>query len=177
MDDTKLRVLTEMIHDRGYDSVEKNNVDNEMEIYHVYKDGVLVIVIFVIEPKLCTNDIKTCVEYLDNIKVKNTIILCCNGTTPKSKSIVEGLVNTGDYYIEVFDISWFSYNRTKHRLVPKHTRLSDCDAKTIMNKYGKIPDILISDPIARYYGYKIRDVIKVTRNDGGICYRMVSNNT
>ena len=66
------------------------------------------------------------------------------------------------------------YNITKHHLVPKHTKLSPEERSSFVSTYGdNIPIIKQTDPISRYWGFKIGDIVKIDRNCGTISYRIV----
>ena len=65
------------------------------------------------------------------------------------------------------------YNITKHRLVPKHTKLKPEEVNKLMNIYSisskyQIPIILKHDPIARYYNFKSGDVLRIDTSLGSI---------
>jgi DNA-directed RNA polymerase subunit H (RpoH/RPB5) len=71
--------------------------------------------------------------------------------------------------IEVFDINNLLFNITKHELVPKHEVIKDetvisqlVEMYNIKTKY-QLPIILKSDPVAKYYGLKSGNLVKVTR--------------
>ncbi len=54
-----------------------------------------------------------------------------------------------------------------HHLVPKHTKLSDSEAKKILAKHGitvkELPKILSTDPVVEELGAKPGDIIKIAR--------------
>jgi len=55
-----------------------------------------------------------------------------------------------------------------HELIPEHTKLSEKEKETIMNKYNlnfkDLPKILINDPAIKHLDIKEKDVIKIVRN-------------
>ena len=61
------------------------------------------------------------------------------------------------------------YNPTHHILVPIHIKLSEEEKQAKMRELmvdsNKIPLMLPSDPIARYYGWSSGDMIKIIRTD------------
>ena len=72
---------------------------------------------------------------------------------------------------QCFAMDEFVCNPTKHRLVPKHTRLmihSAEDKQRFMNKHNiqslqQLPLIFTTDPIAKWYGMQDGDICTVTR--------------
>ncbi len=72
--------------------------------------------------------------------------------------------------IQIMHCKELQINKTKHKLVPKHYKISDEDANELLKKYSlisksQLPLILKDkDPICRYYNYKSGDIIKITNN-------------
>lgn len=168
--DKHRKIIVEMLQDRGYTS--SSITEDEGQI-HACNDSGENIIVFFVKGKLNIEFIREHVELLKENDIKNGIIVCTDDVTPRGKAIIETVNNIGEIKLEVFNLKEFICNKTKHRLVPKHIRLDLQTAKHIINKYKKIPEILLTDPISRYYGYIKGDIIKIIRKDGGICYRIV----
>ncbi len=68
--------------------------------------------------------------------------------------------------IQVFTQMELVYNVTKHVDVPPHQLLSRADTDALLREYkcslGDLPNLLVSDPIAKYYGLKRGNVCKIT---------------
>lgn len=77
------------------------------------------------------------------------------------------LRSTSERRIECFRRLSLMFNVTKHEWVPPHVRLTPKEKKNILGgrnlKDENLPIILRSDPVARWYGYKRGDLIKITR--------------
>ena len=69
--------------------------------------------------------------------------------------------------IEVFMESELIVNVTHHELVPKHIPLASEEKKNLLDRYrvkeNQLPRILTSDPVARYFGMKKGQVVKIIR--------------
>ena len=61
---------------------------------------------------------------------------------------------------------------TKHYLVPKHEKVPDSE-KFDKKIIDKLPILLKTDPISRFYGFKKGDLIKISRKNNYIFYRRV----
>ena len=79
---------------------------------------------------------------------------------------------------EIFEVSFFIIDPTIHYLTPKHIKLTKEEKIKVLKELGikdeekELPLILSSDPIIRWLGFKIGDVIKIIR-DSGPYYRYV----
>jgi DNA-directed RNA polymerases I, II, and III subunit RPABC1 len=109
------------------------------------------------------NKINKLIEQYEDENLKIIILL-------KEKGIGSILkeVNKDEYKnIEIFLNKNMIFNITHHQLVPKHIVLNDDEIKELLEKYSttinKLPKLLRSDPIAKYYGMKINQVCKIIR--------------
>lgn len=68
-------------------------------------------------------------------------------------------------------------NIFNHVLVPKHEVLSDKEKKELLEKYNikpiQLPKILVKDPCVKALKAKVGDVIKITRDNKSVYYRIV----
>ena len=85
------------------------------------------------------------------------------------------------YIVEHFLDSELLNNITEHELVPEHIVLTPEEKMEVLSKHklkeSQLPRILTSDPVARYFGMKKGQVVKIIRPSemAGryICYRVV----
>ena len=164
------QIVKEMLQDRGFTIT---NILPEENQIHTYNENGDCLIVFFVEGKLNIEIIREFVDLLKENEIANGIIICTDDITPRGKITIDMINNIGEIKLEVFNVLDFVCNKTKHRLVPKHEKLSRDQAEGIVHKYSKIPEMLITDPISRYYGYSKGDVIKITRSDGGVSYRLV----
>ena len=106
--------------------------------------------------------------------VHHCLIVYKDNVTPVAKKIIEEIK---ELKIELFHQDELQYNITKHYLVPKHELIykkGTAEYSNFKDKYtDKFPIILKSDPISRFYAYEKGDIIKVTRKNGYVMYRIV----
>ena len=104
-------------------------------------------------------------------KKKNAkcIVVYREDVTASAKKSVESL----DVQIELFSLKELQLNITKHRLVPLHTAATPEEVEELKNT--KIPLLLASDPIVRFYRFEKGQFIRITRKNGIVVYRQVKN--
>lgn len=108
---------------------------------------------------------------MNDMEIEHSIIVYKNSVTSAVKNIKQ---NFQGMRIELFSQEELQYNITTHRYQPKFELLSSKDSERFRKIYDtKFPIMLKSDPIARFYGYQKGDVVKITRKNGYVMYRMV----
>ena len=84
---------------------------------------------------------------------------------------------------QIFLLRELQFNVTRHAMVPQHTPLNADEVAAMMSAYNirskaQLPVLLVTDPVARYFGLRQGDVVKITRRTptAGIeyFYRVVS---
>ena len=155
----------EMLQQRGY-SV---SVDGDIIIGE--KSSTDRIIIFYNPGSIAISHVKEYINVMDKASFSHAIAIHKEGITPQASKTTEMLP---DKEIEIFPEERLLYNITKHRLVPVHRRLSAFEAATFKRKYGvKIPVLLQTDAISRFYNFKSGDIIEITRIDGIVVFRIV----
>lgn len=110
------------------------------------------------------------VKYYVSLVTKNeykAFILVVNGsiTVQSRKDMDENIRHV--YNAEYFYLNRLQINITRHKYVPKHTKLSEEEKNKIVKAYNtpieNFPYIQESDPVARYYNFREGDLIKVER--------------
>jgi DNA-directed RNA polymerase subunit H (RpoH/RPB5) len=80
-------------------------------------------------------------------------------------------------YCKVFFVDELVANPVGNKMVPKHELCTHKMVEGLLRRYSitldMLPKIALRDPIVRWYGWKVGDVIKITRPSGELYYRMV----
>lgn len=131
-------------------------------------DGKEIWVLFVQSDKLNKNIVANYFTEMRDMNIEHAIIIYKDTITPVTKKIV----SVGSFKIELFSQDELQYNITKHRLFPKFRKLLADEAIEFKRKFGtKIPLMLTTDPVSKFFNYSVGDVIEV--DDGNIYYMLV----
>ena len=104
--------------------------------------------------------------YLDNeAKTTNGIIIT---EKPLSPNVKKSILNLPAYNIQVFLDRELVYNPTKHFMVPEHYILSEIEVNNLLNnnqglKLEQLPVILPNDPVVKFLGGKLEQVVRIKR--------------
>lgn len=123
-------------------------------------------VFFPEDDKVGVKPIKTYCKRMKDENVKNAIIVVKVNLTPFARAAVKEMSIRG-YRVEYFRDSELLVDITQHKLVPEHIVLSNQQKTELLERYklksSQLPRIQISDPIARYFGLKQHQVVKIIR--------------
>ena len=157
----------EMLQQRGYSIID----EEDTHITALKPDGQQMAVFFHDVPKFGTKGVKEIISLMNEMEVLHALVVYKDDVTPFTKST---LTRSEERRFELFAIEDLQYNITKHRLQPTFERLEEKEAAEFKQKYGmKFGTLRLDRPIARFYDYKRGDVIRITRPDGYINYRIV----
>lgn len=158
-------------------------IDN-MSLVFKNKNKKMLVYFHPLDSKLCQDDIIYVHTTMKKKTCKHLIIVANNKATPKVSTVLGILGNN----TQLFSEDELLYNVTKHQLVPKHRRVNKEEREIILNSYAKCPngdirtDLLPAmfscDIVARWYNYKIDDIIEIKRlrPDGfyDLSYRIIT---
>mmetsp|Transcript_9646 Transcript_9646/g.15567 ORF Transcript_9646/g.15567 Transcript_9646/m.15567 type:complete len:122 (-) Transcript_9646:184-549(-) len=81
--------------------------------------------------------------------------------------VKQGIEESKNYHFETFMEAELLVNITKHRYVPRHQVLSSKEKATLLKKYHlketQLPRMQRADAIARFYGLRPGQVVKIYR--------------
>ncbi|KAL9246833.1 hypothetical protein vseg_020324 [Gypsophila vaccaria] len=113
---------------------------------------------------LSTQAVKGTKSRMEEEGVHTVIFVVRERVTPIAKTMCE---SSAKGHFEIFMETELLFNVTKHKMVPEHQVLTEDEKKDLLLKYtlteSEIPRIQVSDPIAKYYGLRRGQVVKITR--------------
>ncbi|KAJ3328255.1 hypothetical protein HDU76_010308, partial [Blyttiomyces sp. JEL0837] len=178
------RTVHEMVHDRGY-LVGENELQMSLEEFkndHVkmgtsvdrsgltflveHKDEHDQLLVFFCEDETVgIKPIKKICERMIQQNIMKAILIYRKSLTPSAHKVIHEMAPK--YHLEIFQEAELLVNITHHTLVPKHVLLTKEEKATLLARYRlketQLPRIQPSDPVARYYGLKRGQVMKITR--------------
>lgn len=179
--------VLQMCHDRGYlitqddleetfdqfkSEYESNALPSRDELtilcaHHNDMDDKM-FVFFPDEAKIGVKTVQLYVERMQQESVKRAIVIVRTGLTPSAKQAMRA--SAPEYILEDFLESEMLINITEHELVPQHILLTSEEKEELFSRYklkeSQLMKMLTTDPVARYYGFKRGQVIKIIRKSG-----------
>jgi len=177
------RTVLELCRDRGYDisadeiemrleefaqrNASGGTVDRDRLNFYAQKEDPndKIYVFFSEESNVGIKTMRRFITILDEKQVQVGIIIWSQVMTSAARKLISGI--SADYSIEDFQEADLLVNITHHQLVPPHQIISRQEKAELLKKYRlketQLPRIMISDPVAKYYGLKRGQVVKITR--------------
>ena len=128
-----------------------------------------IFVFFPQDPKVGIKPIRVYSERMKSQTVRRAILVVQENLTPFAKTAISELSNDpdGKYLVEYFNQNELLIDITEHELVPKHEVLTPEEKDQLLKRYKleetQLPRMQTGDPIARYFGLQIGDVVKIIR--------------
>ena len=117
------------------------------------------------DDKVGVKTIKSYCEMMKEANVSHAILVVKQGVTPFARTALQEMAAT--FLIEHFRDNELLVDITEHKLVPAHQPLAPEDKAALLKRYKlketQLPRIQKSDPVARYFGLKIGEVVKIIR--------------
>lgn len=173
MEQTAIGVIEEMLIDRGFTiqflDRDLTREDNQY-FMKANKMNEWVICCMNEEEKVSIADIKKRISVLNREGASRCIIVYRSSVTSSAKNSIE----TWDFNFELFGLHELQLNITRHRLVPRHSPVTESEKVTLDKDFkGKLPTLLTSDPVCRYFAFNKGEYVRISRKDGSIMYRVV----
>lgn len=115
--------------------------------------------------KVGVKPIRLLAEKMDEKNITNAILIVQQPLTGFARTAISEAAPR--MTIEVFHENELVVNVTKHELVPLHVPLNAEQKKTVLERYAvkenQLPRIQLSDPVARYFGLKKGELVKIVR--------------
>ncbi|KAF9060489.1 DNA-directed RNA polymerase RPB5 subunit [Rhodocollybia butyracea] len=122
-------------------------------------------VFFSDEKSVGVKTMRKMLSILEEKGIQQGIIVFPGNMTPSARKVIVAMAS--QYRLEEFSESDLLVNITHHSLVPRHIVLSAPEKKTLLEKYRlketQLPRIQLADPVARYYGLRRGQVVKIIR--------------
>jgi len=116
--------------------------------------------------QLGVNESNEAIKYMRTYNVRKAVMITEKQLSSASATKIDGLVA---YNIQVFLEQEMSYDPTEHFLVPTHIPLSDEDQTKFLNEnditIDQLPVIPSTDIIARYYGMRPGQIVRIEREN------------
>ena len=167
-----IKIILQMLQDRKYSIIQQTE-DKIFYNTNINYTNNKCCLFLNITNKFTRSKLEEYMSVMVNDNLKHIIVIYDTVITPQAKKILQ---ISKQNIIELFKIKDLIYNIINHKLVPKHIKLNvnSTEYKHIFKNYGyKLPKLLESDPISKYYFFKKNDIIEIHRKDGTITYRIV----
>ncbi|XP_028805362.1 DNA-directed RNA polymerases II and IV subunit 5A-like [Neltuma alba] len=179
------RTVMQMLRDRGYlvTDLEINISKNDFRLQFSgnvrRRDFVInkakkqdssdqIYVFFPEESKVTSETIRTYANRTKSENVFRAILVVRQKLTFFAQKSIAEISSNFHLEFEVFQESELLVNITDNALVPKHKVLTDSEKKTLLEKYTvketQLPRMQVTDPVARYFGMKRGQVVRISRN-------------
>ncbi|KAJ7911515.1 DNA-directed RNA polymerase RPB5 subunit [Mycena leptocephala] len=124
-----------------------------------------IFIFFSEEKNVGVKTMRKLLSILEEKAIQRGIIVFPHTMTSSARKVITAMA--AQYRLEEFSESDLLVNIVHHTLVPRHDVLSPEEKKVLLEKYRlketQLPRIQLADPVARYYGLRRGQVVKITR--------------
>uniref|UniRef100_A0A8R1DI98 DNA-directed RNA polymerases I, II, and III subunit RPABC1 n=1 Tax=Caenorhabditis japonica TaxID=281687 RepID=A0A8R1DI98_CAEJA len=181
------KTVLQMVHDRGY-LVAQDELDQPLEAFketfgdrpsekkparsdltilvaHNDDPADQMFVFFPEDTKIGIKTIKAICQQMQEQNISRAIIVVQIGMTPSAKQSIGDMAPK--YMLEHFLEAELMVNITEHELVPEHVVMTAEEKAELLARYklkdSQLPRIQQCDPVARYFGLRRGQVVKIIR--------------
>ncbi len=174
MDHNVLQNFLYMLQDRGYESIESTTEGDQVSVTAVSSINKKMRGRFITGLRLNIGTVKDIINDFVTSEAQHGIIVYDGMPTSQGKKMLQNLDGTGTIRVETFPSVFFKSHKPIHKLVRPHIKLKKKEADAVKKEYGvKLPILLSSDPMTRYYDFRTGDIVKIIRRNNAIAYRLV----
>ncbi|KAF8907340.1 RNA polymerase [Gymnopilus junonius] len=124
-----------------------------------------IFVFFSEERSVGVKTMRKMLSILEEKSIQRGIIVFPGNMTPSARKVIVAMAS--EYRLEEFSEADLLVNIVHHTLVPRHEVLTSDEKRLLLEKYRlketQLPRIQLADPVARYYGLRRGQVVKITR--------------
>ena len=157
--------INKMLNRRGY-----YKTSDSLENIVYCKNDSFIKVFFCLYSKLNIDRIRSFIQDLEQSNIFHTIIIYDNVITSSCKKILEHMVR---FTFETFHIREMSFDITEHIYYNPHEKMTSEEIKPFKDDVKNFPILLRTDPVCRYFSFQRGDIIRVSRRNGIIIYRLI----
>jgi len=168
------KTLKQMLELRKYTLI-SDETDTLDTLIGENKEGNQILVFLSLLDKFNTEALVKYASVLNKAGINHGIAVYLDTVTAKANSDLLVLLSLKDSSkIELFCYKELMSNPLNHYLQPEFTVLSPTEATLFKQKYGtNFPVIKKTDKVVRFLGFNRGDIIKITRKNGTVTYRIV----
>ncbi|KAJ9115721.1 hypothetical protein QFC20_001048 [Naganishia adeliensis] len=178
------RTLKEMVRDRGYlvgdDEIQlpftdfraqfggSGAVDRSAMAWYTSRredQQDTIYIFFSDEENVAKKTVRKFIGDMEEKRFRRGIFVYRRKMTPAAKKVIQEMQS--EYTMEDYAEADLIVNITKHFLVPKHEIMTPEEKQALLQRYRlretQLPRIQLGDPVARYYGLRRGQVMKITR--------------
>jgi DNA-directed RNA polymerase subunit H (RpoH/RPB5) len=150
----------------------QENINKSAHLFCSKETGKTTILIMIDHPKVGVEILKSYLQTSFVEDVKNYIIIYKELITSTCSKIIQNFFN---YSFELFTLTMFYYDITELHYYCHHEKVCDIEEQEkIKSIYqDKLPFILQTDIICKYFGFRKGDIIKIVRKNNDIYFRLV----